>query len=187
MPTISPMAWPQKPAHETTTSAGKCPSVVRTPVTRPPECSIPMTRTPPRNCAPRASARRRRATTARAAFASPSVGVWKPPRIRFAVASATLRKRRLPPARLRCRCPIVQTRRLSAPAASACFQAGATFRSVRFSHRECARGLGGERFHIDRRRDSIAQRLTWARQRDVSGMSVGCALLLARDISLPTG
>ena len=60
-------------------SAGITPSSVRTPVTRPPACSMPVTRVLPWNTAPRACARRVSATTVRVALASPSVGMCRPP------------------------------------------------------------------------------------------------------------
>ena len=81
MPTIAPISGPQKPAHDTTMSAGIVPLDVATPVTRPPLCSIPVTLVDPRNTAPRAWARRATATTTRDALASPSVGTYSPPRI----------------------------------------------------------------------------------------------------------
>src|SRR3712207_2374110 len=58
------------------------PSAVRTPVTRPPACSMPVTRVEPWKRAPRASARRASATTARDALARPSLGMCRPPRMR---------------------------------------------------------------------------------------------------------
>ena len=57
MPIISPILAPQKPAQETTISAGMTPSEVSTPVTRRPDCSIPVTVVLPRYLTPAASVR----------------------------------------------------------------------------------------------------------------------------------
>ena len=48
MPTMAPTSTPQKPAQETTMSAGMVPSGVWTPVTRPSDCSMPVTGVEPR-------------------------------------------------------------------------------------------------------------------------------------------
>ncbi len=59
-------------------SAANLPWSVTTPVTRPPEDSMPVTVWWGRNRAPRAVARRACASAARTALAMPSPGVWKP-------------------------------------------------------------------------------------------------------------
>src|SRR4051812_12629350 len=80
MPAIAPISRPQNPAHDTTTSAGKSPWSVRTPVTRPPSCRTSVTRVEPTKRAPREVARSASTPTAFAARASPSVGVCSAPK-----------------------------------------------------------------------------------------------------------
>ena len=57
MPIMAPIFAPQNPAQEMTMSAGMTPSEVSTPVTRRPDCSIPVTVVEPRYLTPAASVR----------------------------------------------------------------------------------------------------------------------------------
>lgn len=61
-------------------SAGITPSAVSTPVTLPPSWAMPVTVVEPRKVTPRSLERSISNCTARAARASPSVGMSRPPR-----------------------------------------------------------------------------------------------------------
>lgn len=79
MPAMRAMTGPQKPAAETTWSAGKVPRSVTTAVTRPASRSIPVTVWRSRKRAPLSVALSIWAWDASRARARPSSGVWKPP------------------------------------------------------------------------------------------------------------
>ena len=99
-------AGPQNPAQETTISASMMPhpSPIRTPVTLPPACSIPVTVGAPQEPHPgRGGLRSMSSCTARAADASPSEGTRKPPRTASSIQQRVepLRTRRRRPAAIR--------------------------------------------------------------------------------------